>query len=593
MTAFTRFGPYEIVEEIGHGGMGVVYRAHDPRLNRDVALKIVVDGYLSTGTPTAASHERFLREARASSALNHPNICVIYDVGEQDAHPYLVMELLEGETLKKAIHGQPLPVDKMLKYSIELASALTEAHERGILHRDIKPANLFLSRRAQGDAVLKVLDFGLAKHSAFRGDFSATNSLGDITLLAAHPDASLTEPGLTMGTVAYMAPEQARGEMLDARADVFSAGVVMYEMATGVSPFERPSMAEVFADLLTKEPESIRKLIPNFPKELERIILKALAKQRAARYTSAAEMLTDLERVRDGLPGRSHRSLSVPVGVTSLHVRRIWSWIAGAAGLVAVAALLWWGIHWWKGRTATHLARADSIILSEFTNQTGDPVFEIALKQALAFQLQQSPFLNVVSEAHLRESLSYLGKSPDERITPAIAREIAEREGDKAVINGTILSIGKQYLVTLEAQNAVTGEVFAREQALADNKEEVLSALHTATSALRKRLGESLASIQNLDVSFNQATTPSLEAFHAYALGEREKAQASFARSVSFYKRAIELDPQFAMAYAQLGVAYVALGDQTEGNAAISRAFELSGKVSERERLYIRSITWK
>ncbi len=583
MTAFTRIGPYEIVEELGHGGMGVVYRAHDTRLQRDVALKFVFDGYLGDGTPAKASHERFLREARASSALNHPNICTIYDVGEQSGHPYLVMELLEGHTLKHAIQGQPLPVDQVLQYAIELAAALTVAHEQGILHRDIKPANLFLARRGQNSQVLKVLDFGLAKHAALRGDFSETNSIEDFSGIDA--SESITTPGSTMGTVAYMAPEQARGEVLDACADIFSAGVVMYEMATGVSPFHGPSIADTFAQLLTKNPEPIRKFAQHFPKDLERVILKALAKQRSLRYPSAAELLADLRQMQAGL-----RRAPTSFSVGSARGRRMFSmWIAGLTGIVTLSALAFWGLERWKQHRSPQPAHADAIILSEFTNRTGDSVFDIALKQALAFQLQQSPFLNVVSESHLRESLAYLGKSQEEKITPAIAREIAEREGDKAVINGTIASIGNEYLITLEAQNASTGEIFAREQAQASGKGQVLNALHTAATSLRNRLGESLASIQKLDVPFSEATTPSLDAFRAYALGERAQAQANYAASVSFYKHAIELDPGFAMAYARLGIGYVALGDQTDGNAAITRAFELSSGVSERERLYIRA----
>ncbi|MGA9244963.1 MAG: protein kinase [Silvibacterium sp.] len=589
MQTFHRFGPYEIVDEIGHGGMGLVYRAHDTRLNRDVALKVIAEGYLEQGTPTLASHERFLREARASSALNHSNICTIYDVGEQDGHPYLVMELLEGQTLKQVINGHTLPVDQVLDYGIQLVSALVEAHAHDILHRDIKPANLFIVRRGQGNGVLKVLDFGLAKHSAFRADSSTTNSLGNLTTVAA--GENLTSPGSTMGTIAYMAPEQARGEELDARADLFSVGVVMYEMATGSAPFFGPSMAEIFAALLTREPESIRKRVPQFPKDLERVILKALAKDKAQRYASAAELLADIEQVRFRLLGRTGVTLPSMTGLGIPHRSRgRWPWLTVA--LVMVIALLtavtYFGGHRWVDPRPKQLAHADSIILSEFTNHTGDPVFDVALKQYLTSQMQQSPFLNVVSESNLRKSLSYLGKPPDQQITPAIAREIAEREGDKATINGTISNIGNQYLITLEAQNASSGEVFASGQAQAEGKDHVLDALHSASDVLRKKLGESLASIQKLDVS-NEATTPILEAFRAYAMGQRQQAQANYAQSITYYKRAIELDPNFAMAYASLGVAQATLGNETEGNANIARAFQLSDKVSERERLYIRA----
>ena len=590
MQTFTRFGPYEIIEEIGHGGMGIVYRAHDTRLNRDVALKVIADSYLSSSaTPITATHERFLREARSSSALNHPNICTIYDVGEKDGRPYLVMELLEGRTLKQIIHALPLPVDQVLDYSIQLASALVEAHRHGILHRDIKPANLFVVRRGQGNGVLKVLDFGLAKRSLLAGDASATNSMGNMTGLDGM--GTLTTTGSTVGTVAYMAPEQARGEELDGRADVFSAGVVMYEMATGSSPFFGQSVADIIAGLLAREPEPIRKRVPQFPKELDRVIQKALAKDKEQRYSSAAELLADLERVRLDLLALTGGAISA--GTLGLVKRRRdrWRWMTTSLVVVLLGMGAFFGWRWWKTTTKPPpLGQADSIIVSEFTNRTGDPSFDFALKQALTARLQQSPFLNVVSESHLRENLPYLGKPADAAITPPIAREIAEREGDKAVINGTIASIGNQYLITLEAVNASTGDVLTRAEKQADGKDKVLDALRDASDELRKNLGESLASIKKLDVPRNEATTPSLEAFRFYALGQSQQAQANYKESITFYKRAIELDPNFAMAYASLGVAYVALGDETQGNAAITRAFELSGKgVSERERLYIRA----
>jgi len=585
MQTFTRFGPYEIVEQIGQGGMGMVYRAHDTRLNRDVALKVVADSYLEDGTP-GTSRERFFREAQASSALNHPNICTIYDMGEQAGRPYLVMELLEGQTLKHVIHGHPLPIDQVLDYSVQLASALAEAHARGILHRDIKPSNLFIVRRPQGNGLLKVLDFGLAKRSSPLTDTSATNSLGELTGFASQ---SLTKSGLTVGTVAYMAPEQARGEDLDGRADVFSAGVVMYEMATGAAPFFGRSIAEIFAALLEREPEPIRKRVPQVPKELERVIQKALAKDKTKRYASAAELLAELEQVRFELLGRTSGNLSATILGIVQRRRSYRRWLVSSLLILLLGVGAYFGVRRWMVARPTRLVEADSIIVSEFTNHTGDTAFDVALKQFLIYQLQESPFLNVVSESHLRQSLPYLGKPPDQPITPAIAREIAEREGDKAAINGTITSVGNTYLITLEAQNATTGDVFAQAQKQADNKDHVLDALQTAANALRKQLGESLASIQKLDVPRNEATTASLQAFQAYALGQEQQAQANYAESIAFYQRAIELDSNFAMAYVSLGVAYVTLGDETRGNAAITRAFELSEKASERERLYIRA----
>jgi eukaryotic-like serine/threonine-protein kinase len=588
MQTQVRFGPYEIIEQIGHGGMGLVYRARDTRLNRNVALKVVAESYIAPGTPTPSSHERFLREARASSALNHPNICTIYDVGEQNGQPYLVMELLEGDTLKRIIHGHSLPVDQLLDYGTQLCSALTEAHSQGILHRDIKPTNLFITRPDQGFGILKVLDFGIAKHTI--AGASTVDSLGDLT--RSHAGGTLTNQGTTFGTVAYMAPEQARGEPVDARADVFSAGVVLYEMATGSAPFYGASIAEIFAALLTKEPQSIREREPNFPRDLERVIFKALAKDKDKRYASAAELRADLEQVQAGLLGLTgggipSSRLRVASGYPVPHRRAFWKPVAIFAALALLVAASYAAYVWWKARPVPKLAQADPVIVSEFTNRTGDLELDGTLRQRLIFQLQQSPFLDVVSDTHLRDSLSYLEKPAAEKITPAIARDIAEREGDKAVINGTISNIGNEYLITLEAQNAANGDVIAREEKQADGKDKVLAALDTASDALKKQLGPALASVPTPHTLFKMPTTSSQEAFHAFSIGEREQVQADFARSIGAYQRAIELDPTFAMAYARMGVAYVAIGDVTEGNAAITHAFELSGKVSDRERLYI------
>ena len=584
-----RFGPYEIIEQIGHGGMGLVYRARDGRLHRDVALKLVAENAIEPGTPGPSSHERFLREARASSALNHPNICTIYDVGEQDGQPYLVMELLQGDTLKRIIHGHSLPLDQVLDYGIQLCSALAEAHGHGILHRDIKPANLFITRRDQGYGILKVLDFGIAKHSITGA--STTDSLGTFSQLSG---STLSSQGSALGTVAYMAPEQARGEPVDARADIFSAGVVLYEMATGSAPFFGASIAEIFASLLTREPDSIRARETQFPLELERIIFKALAKDKDKRYSFAAELQADLEQVRAMLLGNTGGR--IPTGtfrftgapIPARRRRTPWMLLATAVAVLVIAAAAYFGFGRWKSRPQPKSALADSIIVSELVNRTGDPEFD-TLPQVLSEQLLRSPLLNVVSDTHLRDSMAYLEKPADEKITPAIAREVAEREGYKAVVNTTVSGIGGQYLITLEAQNAVTGDVFARESVQADSKSRAFSAFREISSTLSEKLGPALAAIPKPDLPFTlPPTTGSFAAFHAFLTGEREVRQANFAQSISAYKRAIALDPDFAAAYARMGVAYVAIGNQTEGNAAITKAYDLSARVSDHERLYIR-----
>jgi len=583
-------GPYELLDKLGSGGMGVVFRAKDIRLHREVAVKLLHEGYLGAGTPGNNSQERFLREARAASALNHPNICTIHDVGEQEGKPYLVMELLQGQTLREILTGHPLPSSQIVNFGIQLARAMEEAHQAGIIHRDIKPANVFVVRAQQGSQQIKVLDFGLAKITAILPGIGTNADTNDSTGVAATIGATLTMPGSTFGTIAYMSPEQARGQTLDLRTDLFSFGAVLYEMATGKLPFPGDSNADILASLLAREPEPVRKLNPAIPKELERIILKLLAKDKAQRYQSASEVRAELEKLA-GRPSTSRTAAAVPSPPQKSNTLR--NLVAGALLLILLAA---GALYWWKGHRAAPSAgiaapvtgEKDSIILSDFNNQTGDPVFDTTLNQALAIQLEQSPVLTIVSENHLRQSLQYLGKPATDKITPEIAREIGIREGIKAIINGTISKLGSQYIITLEALSTATGDPIGSEQAQAADKDHVLSALDQVTTAMRARLGESLSSIQKLDTPLGQATTPSLEAFRAFALGDVEHNHGKdIPEAEEHYKRAVELDPSFAMAWARLGVVYANSGAVGRAQQYFRKAYELSGNVSERERLYI------
>jgi serine/threonine protein kinase/Tfp pilus assembly protein PilF len=589
-TERTLVGPYELLDKLGSGGMGVVFRAKDIRLHREVAVKLLHEGYLGAGTPGNNSQERFLREARAASALNHPNICTIHDVGEQEGKPYLVMELLQGQTLREILTGHPLPSSQIVNFGIQLARAMEEAHQAGIIHRDIKPANVFVVRAQQGSQQIKVLDFGLAKITAILPGIGTNADTNDSTGVAATIGATLTMPGSTFGTIAYMSPEQARGQTLDLRTDLFSFGAVLYEMATGKLPYPGDSNADILASLLAREPEPVRKLNPAIPKELERIILKLLAKDKAQRYQSASEVRAELEKLA-GRPSTSRTAAAVPSPPQKSNTLR--NLVAGALLLILLAA---GALYWWKSHRAAPSAgiaapvtgEKDSIILSDFNNQTGDPVFDTTLNQALAIQLEQSPVLTIVSENHLRQSLQYLGKPATDKITPEIAREIGIREGIKAIINGTISKLGSQYIITLEALSTATGDPIGSEQAQAADKDHVLSALDQVTTAMRARLGESLSSIQKLDTPLGQATTPSLEAFRAFALGDVEHNHGKdIPEAEEHYKRAVELDPSFAMAWARLGVVYANSGAVGRAQQYFRKAYELSGNVSERERLYI------
>jgi serine/threonine protein kinase/tetratricopeptide (TPR) repeat protein len=608
----TQFGPYRLLEKIGAGGMGEVYRVLDTRLEREVALKLVSAAYLGldagSGSPAATpqahdtpatphgnhlSRERFLREARSAATLNHPNVCAIYDTGEQDGRPYLVMELLRGVTLKQYLAeagGKGLAADEVVAFAQQAAAALTAAHAKGIIHRDIKPANLFVIDALRGKHQIKILDFGLAKKQGTV--VAGTPASGSDDETAVGPGAAtleLTSPGSAVGTVSYMSPEQARGLPLDARTDLFSLGTVIYEMATGKTPFGGESTADVFAALLKETPPPVSTVNPAMPKRLDAIVEKLLRKDPAQRYASADQLQEALESV----------------GTQTIHPagKGKWPWLAAAAVLLLILG----GVAWWRyrpgpapaaGGTAQSggaesgagapQATKDSIILADFVNHTGDPVFDTTLNQALQIDLEQSPVLNIVSQQHLAQSVKYLGKPADTPVTPEIAREIGEREGVKAILTGTVANLGKEYVITLSAQNTATGDEIVSEQARAPDKEHVLDALGKAAAAMRGKLGEDLESIKKLDTPFGQATTPSLEAFRAYALGDKAHVKAlDIPDAEGHYLRAIELDPNFAMAYARLGVVYINSGEVEKANKYFAKAYSLSKNVSERERLYI------
>ena len=563
---------YRVLKVIGGGGMGMVYKAEDLKLGRRVALKFLPEEL--SGDSLAL--QRFEREAQTASALNHPNICTIYEIEEYNGQPFIVMELLEGDTLQqhlqKASPG-PIAINQLVDVALQICNGLEAAHQGGVIHRDIKPANIFLTSQGQ----VKILDFGLAKlvasEETARND-PAEASKNDHDRPSAQSvrqhakiDVSLTCHGITAGTAGYMSPEQVGKEKLDARTDLFSFGMVLYELATGRRAFEGETVAEIHDAILHQAPAPAHDANPNVSSTLDAVMSKALEKDRERRYQSAAEMHADLVRTR---------KQALPVRL------RLRKWFAAAALPAVIAAAFW---LYWSYRRPVTLSGTDTLVLADVKNETSDPVFDDALNTALRYEMEQTPYLNVLGIDKVSGAMLQLKLPPTTKLTVDVARQICGKTNSKLVISQSISDAGNGYHLQMRALDCGSGATLAKEQVDIGKRNEVVHELGVIAASLRAKLGEPADLLARFNQPLEKALSSSLEALQASTQGLKLSLAGNVEGSIKFYQRAVELDPNFAVTSSRLGAAYLFLGNTELSAASYTRAYQLRDRLTEKNRL--------
>jgi eukaryotic-like serine/threonine-protein kinase len=562
-------GHYLVTEQIGAGGMGVVYRARDQRLNRDVALKVLPPANLGD----EARRKLFRKEALALAKLNHPNIGTVYDFDTQDDIDFLVMEYIAGETLGQRLTRGPLSEKEWVAISLQIAAALEEAHEHGIVHQDLKPGNIMVTPKGQA----KVLDFGLAR------------------LLEAEPSAELTATSSShtegAGTLPYMAPEQLCSGPIDPRTDIYAAGAVLYEMSTGQRPFQGKRTPRLIQQILNEAPRSLKEWNSRSSPQVESIVFKALDKQPDLRYQSARELRVDLERL-----GAAQSSSSAAVGVPfpsrrgwnqtlRAHPRAIYS---SAVFLAIAVATLWWLVG---ARPVLSFAPRDWLLITDFDNQTGDPLFDRSLLTALTVSLEQSPHANVFPRPRMVGSLHRMGKTGDEKITEELARDISLREAIRAILSCSIAKVGQQYALTARLVDPQSGMAVRSYYETAKDQDHVLDALGSVATHVRRDLGESMLATSKADRPLPMVTTRSLQALKLFADGGALWGKGKWDAAMQAFESAVKADPDFAMAHASLGDAYYShlYNNPVAGKEHMEKALQLAERTTERERLYVQT----